>query len=284
MSLKDPQFRIKIAEETVKISEIGQYHNTEGIEIDFRKAMSNCIENTVLLEPDFLQQLLLKNYAGRSASTKITLTGETTLEAAKRLAVNGRKVLALNFASARNVGGGFLKGSLAQEESIARSSGLYLSLLKAPDYYERHRKNSSLLYSDTMIYSPEVPVFRTDEGTLLHEPYLLSVLTSPAANKGAILQNNAPGIEKIEEVMDIRTAKVLAFAAEKNYRVLVLGAWGCGVFGNDPLLIASLFKKHICDNPALANAFEEIVFAVYDTSKTQEVRTAFENVFHNVSC
>ena len=87
----------------------------------------------------------------------------TTLEVARGLADEGHRVAALNFASARNPGGGFLTGARAQEESLARASGLYAMLLDDP-MYDHHRSRKDPLYTAWVIYSPDVPVFRLDEG------------------------------------------------------------------------------------------------------------------------
>src|SRR5207253_843688 len=100
---------------------------------------------------------------------------ETTLASARRLVAAGQRPAALNFASAKHPGGGFLNGALAQEESLARSSALYACLVGNP-MYTFHQAQSDALYTDYAIYSPDVPVFRGDDGALLPEPYLCSFI------------------------------------------------------------------------------------------------------------
>ncbi len=279
MNINNHKDRILLAEETLKICEAGNYTNRKNEVVSMREQLDNCLNNTVHYTPEMLDQLSVTN--NRSEKTKIEVTGETTLQAAERLFAldNSEPIFVLNFASAKNAGGGFLNGSLAQEESIARSSGLHPSLLKAPNYYATHRNSGDLLYTDNMIYSPGVPVFRSDEGNLLDNPYLISVVTSPATNKGALIQNNKPGIDRIEELMTIRAEKVLKIAAKYKYKRLILGAWGCGVFRNDPKLIATIFKKHLTNEGKFATDFAQIIFAVYDRTKELSVITPFKETF-----
>jgi uncharacterized protein (TIGR02452 family) len=184
-------------------------------------------------------------------------------------------VAALNFASAKNPGGGFLNGSQAQEESLARSSALHASLLRAWEFYERHRGSPSLLYSDAMIWSPGCPVFRDDEGRPLDEPQLVSFITSPAPNAGATAENRPEELPLIPEVFGRRSEYVLALAASQGYKCLILRAWGCGVFRNDPAVVASAFVGHLRQG-AWSGRFERVVFSVLDTSPTRETLAAFE--------
>src|SRR6185436_13377518 len=87
--------------------------------------------------------------------TRIEVNNETTFQALARLSTTTTGHLAcLNFASAKNPGGGFLNGAIAQEEALAAASGLYPCLLKVPDYYSRNRANRSTLYLDLIIFSP----------------------------------------------------------------------------------------------------------------------------------
>src|SRR5262249_38608560 len=146
-------------------------------------------------------------------------------------------VAALNFASAKDPGGGFLNGSQAQEESLARSSALYASLLRGWEFYDRHRASPSCLYLDAMIVSPGCPVFRDDDGTLLEEPQLVTIITSPALNAGAAADNRPEELPRIPEVFRRRSEYGLALAASQGANRLVLGAWGCGVFRNDPAVV-----------------------------------------------
>jgi uncharacterized protein (TIGR02452 family) len=170
-------------------------------------------------------------------------------------------VLALNFASAKNPGGGFLGGAKAQEEDLARCSALYPCLLAQPDYYTVNRAEPSLLYTDHLIYSPEVPFFRDEGLELLERPFQPSILTAPAPNAGEALRREPDLRPRIREVLQARALKVLQVAAHHGHRTLVLGAWGCGAFRNDPHEAAEAFALALA---ALPGAFERVVFAVYE--------------------
>jgi uncharacterized protein (TIGR02452 family) len=260
------------ATDTLKILEQGFVETEQRFEIQTN--LEHSVKNTVLFdgtEPEL-------EFAGTgTAQTQIEITNETSLEALQRLSRAAKdEVLCLNFASAKNPGGGFLGGAQAQEESLARSSGLYPCLLAQPRFYEFHRKQQNLLYSHRMIYSPSVPVFKNDAGEIL-EPYNAAFITCAAPNAGAIASNQAQSIPRIPEVLEQRAALVLGLAALKKHQRLVLGAWGCGVFRNDPNLVARVFKD-LLENK-FKNVFEEVVFAVYDSSKNKSVFLAFEGIF-----
>ena len=212
-------------------------------------------------------------------TTKIELVNETTISGLYRLAQQSETPVAvLNFASARNPGGGFLKGSQAQEESLARSSALYSSLQRFSEFYDRHRNSNSLLYSDSMIVSPACPFFRTDDGLLLESPVQGGVITSPAPNRGAIRSNRPEELPFVAEVLQRRSQSILAVAAKHGYRRLILGAWGCGVFQNDPQVVARCFKQGLAHSD-WAGRFEQVLFSVYDTSASGEIHRAFEHCF-----
>jgi uncharacterized protein (TIGR02452 family) len=206
---------------------------------------------------------------------------ETTLMGAERIAKTNKfhKIGVLNFASARNPGGGFLNGAQAQEESLARSSALYKSLLKCPDYYDFHRAYHSLLYSDRTIYSPSCPVFKNDDGTLLEQPYFVDFITSPAPNAGQVQRKQPQDIGKIEEVLQIRGSKILSLAAYRGCDALILGAWGCGVFQNDPSMVARMFADLLLTKGQFWGRFKSVIFSVLDTSKEQKIFTEFHKLF-----
>jgi len=185
----------------------------------------------------------------------------------------------LNFASAKNPGGGFLRGTQAQEESLARSSGLYKSLLKCPEYYDFNRSNRSLLYSDRMIYSPGCPVFKKDDGTLLSTSYIVDFITSPAPNAGEIEKKQSQDKGKISEVLYVRGAKLLSLAAYHQCDALVLGAWGCGVFRNDPAIVAQMFADLLLANGQFSGRFKSVLFSVLDTRGERKIFREFLNRF-----
>jgi uncharacterized protein (TIGR02452 family) len=272
-----------IAQDTMKILERGMYFSPTGQEIIIQTDLEKSCKRTQFLSGEELETFLIhRNFPTPTFSSKIYVTGETTLQAAERLArASNDSVAVLNFASAKNPGGGFLGGAQAQEESLARSSGLYPSLLTQPSFYEFHRKQDNLLYSDMMIYSPKVPVFRNDSGTLLDEPYRVSFITSAAPNAGAIAKNQPERLEQIPNALENRAEYVLATAESFGHERLILGAWGCGVFRNDPVMVAQTFSRLL--ETKFQGAFREVVFAVFDSSREQKVLGAFQTEFERIN-
>lgn len=287
MSQKNRQGRASIAQETLQIIERGYYSTPQQSKVRIENTLQQAIEGTELFTPSDLDEVLSRARKHISqlpeTNASIEVTPETTLAAARRLLREGHEgVMCLNFASAKNPGGGFLGGSQAQEESLARASGLYACISPVDGYYQTHRKQKSTFYTDHMIFSPQVPVFRDDEDRLLDEPYLATMITSPAVNRGAIEQNEYSKRNQIDAVMSERIEKLLALCVEKQQKTLVLGAWGCGVFRNDPTQMASWFHNHLFSN-LYARAFEKITFAVFDNSKQQVVLRPFQRAFAHAS-
>lgn len=261
--------RAAIAAETVGLVQAGWYHAPSGRRVHIGRDVELCRAHTRVLAPNELFRLRDEVAATPSAGfeTKFEVANETTLAGlAQLLAESPEPVAVLNFASARNPGGGFLGGSQAQEESLARNSAMYASLCECMSYYEKHRISSSLLYSDAMILSPNCPVIRSDDGTLLETPQSATFITSPAPNKGAAEKNRPDELPQIETTLERRAELVLALAAGEGYRRLVLGAWGCGVFRNDPQLVADIWFG-LLRSSAWAGRFEQVRFSVLDTSE-----------------
>ncbi|MBN9689977.1 MAG: TIGR02452 family protein [Verrucomicrobia bacterium] len=269
--------RASLAQQTIGILDSGYYVAPSGrrveIEADLRLAVSNsrlyrpadfpALTSGCELSPPFVEQ-------------KIEVTSETTLEAASRLVSSGDgEPCCLNFASAKNPGGGFLSGSQAQEESLARSSGLHACLIRHMELYEYNRGLHSSMYSDHMIYSPGVPVFRDDGGQLLERPYKVSFISAPAVNAGAVRKTDPTAVPLIGSTMEARLEKVLWVAAGNGHRTLILGAWGCGVFGNDPSEVGELFARALGPGGRFQGHFERVVYAVYDRTPAQEVLSSF---------
>lgn len=274
--------RAKQGQETVGVCDRGWYELPGGQRIEIREAVARCVRSATLHRPTELQQLADQlQPAARTVATEYRVTNETTLAAARRMVCEEGKAksLALNFASAKNPGGGFLGGSQAQEESLARSSALYPSLISQNGYYDANSVYRSALYTDHMILSPDVPVFRDDDGEFLDRPYLLSFLTAPAVNAGAIAANSPALNSQVLPTMKVRLTKLLALAAAKGYEHLLLGAWGCGVFRNAPAAIADLFAAALLDDPRFCNRFVSVHFAVLDTQPGERIYRPFADRF-----
>jgi uncharacterized protein (TIGR02452 family) len=264
--------RAKQAADTLDIINKASYINSKGqtVNLDIVKCNNEALlykpTDTVHLSPNATQY-----------DTEIEFQSATTLEAARSLA--NPNVVALNFASAKNPGGGFLKGSQAQEESLARSSALYSTLTQkqVSQFYLKNAETKDCLYTDHIIYSPNVPVFKHDNGDLLDDVYYCSFITAPAVNaKHASKRVTNQSI--ITDTMLKRAEKVIKIALHHGHDSIVLGAWGTGVFGNSILDVAQMFRKLLISGK-YEKCFKKVVFAIPDEHTMTEFKQYFS--LHN---
>ena len=209
-----------------------------------------------------------------SVPAEMLLSPKKTVEAAQAYAVAGKKVCILNFASSVAPGGGVLTGEQAQEESICRVSSLYFALSDpetAGKFYDYHweliragrmnRRNR-----DDIIYTPGVIAVRDDangEAMLAEEDwYEMDVITCAAPDLRQLgdAAQFSPTLEELRTLHEIRWRCILAAAARHEADVLILGAFGCGVFANPPEVVVEAFNRIL---PEFRNHFETIEFAVY---------------------
>lgn len=180
-----------------------------------------------------------------------------TDEALQDLASRGLKPCGLNFASHRTPGGGFLRGAKAQEEDLCRQSTLYASLIRdeaKPLYVSQAQTGQR-----PALYSPDVVFVKNAQGWL-PEPFTAGMITMAAPNQSAMTHAQQA---HLRSTFEERWKMVLGIAANHGHRNLVLGAWGCGIFGNDPCLVAETFLTAAA---GFDGFFDEIVFAIPDAN------------------
>lgn len=274
--------RAELARETLAIVSSGRYVDDAGNEVAIAEAVRACRDATRLFMPQQLAGLALPVADPSRPATAFAVRNENTLSALARLVAAGcRRVGVLNFASARHPGGGFERGAQAQEEALARSSALHASLVSeaAAPFYRAAPDEATCLYTDRVILSPDCPVFRDADGRLLRRPVPATFLTCAAPNAAAFQANEPSSLPLLPETFARRAAGVLAVAAHADCDALVLGAWGCGVFGNDPGLVATVFARHLCAGGAFENRFARVDFAVLDAAPDLARLRAFEVCF-----
>ena len=267
----------EIARETLEVLDAGSYETASGPH-DIRTEQQAAVGGTRLFRPADLASLVAAGAKRNEGNTSATfsVTEERTQDAARRLVQQefASDLVVLNFASARNPGGGFLTGARAQEEDLARSSGLYRCLETQTEYYEINRRASSLLYTDHIIYSPSVPWFRGGTRDFLERPFCAAIITAPAPNAGEFLRRKEGPRSELISTLVRRCAYVLAVAEAAGHRTLLLGAWGCGVFRNQPADVAEAFMSHL-EQERFRHSFRHVEFAIYDRAPGQPNLVAF---------
>jgi uncharacterized protein (TIGR02452 family) len=245
----------------------GHYIDHAGRKVDWSSSVRRACSAKRSIVPDV--RLPVADVA-TFPETRVQVSNETTLQASQQLVERGLRPLALNFANGVHPGGGFLNGARAQEEVLCRSSALYWTLNNDP-MYDAHRQRPRPDSTAWAIHSPDVPVFRQDDGTVLDKPWLLSFITCAAPYAPAIGQPEAG------DLLRQRIHRVLAIARAYGYSELVLGAWGCGAFGNDPRQTGNDFRVAL--EGEFSQAFSEVVFAVTDWSPQRKTLGPFRDVF-----
>lgn len=220
-----------IALETIKIVKAGFYiYNKNKVKLSIKSQLGKIISpNSVNIEK------FNKNLAG-----KISCVQADTFDASQ--SISKYNCLVLDFASDSEPGGGWKSNQTGtQEESLCRRSNLGLEL----------EKINYPINESSFVLIPNIIVFRTNDKLdyqLLEKPFIVSVIAGSMRN-----QNNKIIKDKIKGLLSIAIAN--------NYKYLVLGAWGCGAFGNEPENIAMEFKKQLIDE-GYRYYFDEIIFAI----------------------
>ncbi len=256
---------------------------------DLHDAVEESKEKTIFYLPNEYP-----NLPGPAATGKrglVTVSKARTLEAAMQLheAYPEKKIAVLNFASATTPGGGVKSGSSAQEESLCRCSTLYPALDTYQmwvDYYDVNRMVDDFRYTDACIYSPDIVVCKTDtdypERMEKKDWFNVDVITCAAPN----LRNELPAYlnpdtgEKIRmdagelyALHESRAKHILHIAAAHEVDILVLGAFGCGAFANDPNIVAKVYHAVL---EQYADRFDRIEFAIYCKEHETDNYLAFQ--------
>ena len=271
----------------IEIFEDTQKYYAQNVEL--AKAVSEAKAATRLYQPEEYPERLT---AG-GENCMITVTKNKSFEAAMKIRKEypDWKIAVLNFASATNPGGGVKTGSSAQEESLCRCSTLYPTLMQNwlwDQFYGKNRNAHDNLHNDVCIYSPGVVICKTDEAwpeRMEEKDWVkVDVISCAAPNLRKRPGNyhnpeygSAPEIsaEKLYALHKKRAEHILHVAAANHADALVLGAFGCGAFANDPNVVARAYKEAIA---AYTQYFRMIEFAVYCRQDETENYEAFKKV------
>ena len=263
---------VAILEETLDIFEKGSYEKggkTVTLKLDKRQT-----EEAVVFLPDEVHQLSPHRFGGNSIDPiqcrYACINADSFVLARSRSATlhpGDKPVLVLNFANPVNIGGGVRRGSRAQEEELCRKSSLLISLESGPalKYYEYNRSLNTFMGSDGVIISPQVEIIRDEGNEFLDDTVVVAVMTCAAPKINFGLEGMSE--EEYEDMFLQRIEGMLSVAASLGYRDLVLGAFGCGAFGNDAKVVSDLFRRALDEfNPTV---FRRVDFAVLDRTDSK---------------
>lgn len=221
---------------------------------------------------------------------RVIVSQKRTFEAASEY--KDMKTAVHNFASATNPGGGVVRGAGAQEECLCRCSGLYFNLNEQDmwdGFYRPHCASRNPLHNADIIFTPDVLVFKTDTENpkLLSEDdwYKVDVITCAAPNlrdkpssmfhQSDDVKNNKISDKELLLIHEKRLRRILDIAVAEGDEVIILGAFGCGAFSNNPEVVALAAKNVIKE---YLNTFDVIEFAVYCGPKDNRNFKIFERV------
>ena len=231
--------------------------------------------------------------ASQIRNMKITVSGDRSYQAAMRLHKEnpGAKIAVMNFANAFHAGGGVTKGSGAQEECLCRTSTLYPLLDRRTlrdSFYKHHRDLNTPKASDSLVYTEGVVICKTDTDLPERMPkedwVSVDVITIAApdlrskSNQHAELVGNGTYMNDAElfGYHVKRAMHMLTCAAAKKADILVLGAFGCGAFENNPRVVARAYKIALEEFPKV---FDQVEFAILLPTTGSVNYDVFKSVF-----
>ena len=232
-------------------------------------------------------QLYLENYTSPirkiRGDGKVEVIENTTFQCARELHPRFSKIAVLNFANPHEPGGGVRRGAMAQEEGLCRCSDLY-NVLAQPyfleHYYQYHYQNCDYFFSDRLIYSPNITVFKSDDKIpqMLDHPFRVDVITSAAPYiKGFTNKSD----DELITIYKSRIRNILEVAMSKEVDCLILGVFGCGAFHNDPNLMSKAFADLLI-HENYSKFFNKVVFAIKRTGDVCQNLSSFEKAFYGL--
>lgn len=248
--------------------------HTTNMAIRYPNLIAFSVKNSAIYTPNYPFNYFKMNTRSHGVEN-ISVYDEDTVKALMieiSFPNNPGNVAVLNFASFKNPGGKFIQGSMAQEESLCHVSFLY-NVLKEFDStfyaYNRSHVNRSM-YMDRAIYSPNI--------RFEHNPKYVScgVITCAAPNIGA--GSKYYGVTDSENCTALysRCKFVLDIAEDQCVDTLILGAFGCGVFRQNPYTVANMFKKLLTN---YKYRFSRVIFAIPNSGHGKENYIAFKSIF-----
>lgn len=239
--------------------------HTEEMEKIYGRNINDTVKNTIIYDVDFKSS---KEY---SCETEIVIEATDSVSAVINHSDECKEHMAvLNFSSYKNPGGGFISGSKAQEECLCHESYLYNVLKEfVPTFYDWNNKNKNrALYLNRGLYSPDIMFFKDKSSVLCN------VITCAAPNKSVAQRYQRVTDNENTKVLNERIRFVLDIAKENNVELLILGAYGCGVFGQNPKEVAEIFKEYL---ETTHKCFKKVVFAI--PKGRDKNFDAFEKIF-----
>ncbi len=276
--MKDPE--IIMLKDTLQIFKQGYYYK-DNKKIELKLSKEEQREVKVFLPTE------VNNFANHKLQEKIHVIGRCghscenmdSFSLARRIDAyrnkGSKEVLVLNFANPVHPGGGVRRGALAQEEDLCRKSSLLLSLESkdASIYYKHNKRLHTNMGSKAIIITPKVEIIKDADGNLLDETAVVAVMTCAAPDINTEYGYEGMSEETYQNMFYHRILGMLRCAVVMGYKYLVLGAFGCGAFGNDAKVVSDLFYKALkefeLDGMREKDLFNRIDFAVLSRSQDQ---------------
>ena len=229
-----------------QMREKAQKH-TEILSRKYSEEIKKCIEETHLYDTSFIRT----EETGKEAAFLLeqSYTQDSVIRNSEM-----EKMAVLDFASYRHAGGGFINGSIAQEEALCHASFLYNVLSRFPEYYEWNENNYNKgLYLNRALYSPNVYFFDKD-----YDNYVSAdVITCAAPNRSMLLKDGRFSEKENEEALKDRIRFIRDICDNENVDILIAGAYGCGVFAQKPETVAHFFRECFSETNV-----KKVIFAI----------------------
>ncbi|MDE6016957.1 MAG: TIGR02452 family protein, partial [Acetatifactor sp.] len=282
--MRDRSKEISMLHDTLQILEQG-YYEKQGKRVNLKLSRKEMTKVHVLLpddvkeysnSPEFKQPFAMGRRCGHGCENMDSFAlARKRYQDCSYMFNHGdfKEILVLNLANPVHPGGGVRNGARAQEEDLCRKSSLLLSLesRSASRYYEYNESLHTYMGSDALIFTPKVEIIRDENGELLDDTVIVAVVTCAAPKVS--FGKEGMSEDEYEKLVYNRIMGMLKCSAYFGYRNLVLGAWGCGAFGNDAHVISDLFYKALKEikynGLREESLFRRIDFAVLDRTEDQ---------------